>query len=66
MNFKKDNIMKQIKFLIVLVVAVFVSSCEDTFLTPDLKTGISAEAYFTTEAEVEAAVINMYDGIQGF
>ncbi|GAB7255903.1 RagB/SusD family nutrient uptake outer membrane protein [Polaribacter sp. OB-PA-B3] len=66
MNFKKDNIMKQIKFLIVLIVAVFVSSCEDTFLTPDLKTGISADAYFTTEAEVEAAVINMYDGIQGF
>ena len=58
--------MKQIKFLIVLVVAVFVSSCEDTFLTPDLTTGISSETFFTTEAEVESAVVNMYDGIQGF
>ena len=58
--------MKQIKFLIVLVVAVFVSSCEDTFLTPDLTTGISSDTYFTTPEEIDAAVVNMYDGIQGF
>ena len=66
MNLKIENIMKQIKFLIVLVVAVFVSSCEDTFLTPDLTTGISSDTYFTTAEEVETAVVNMYDGIQGF
>lgn len=66
MNLKIENIMKQIKFLIVLVVAVFVSSCEDTFLTPDLTTGISSDTYFTTPEEIDAAVVNMYDGIQGF
>ena len=66
MNLKTENIMKQIKFLIVLVVAVFVSSCEDTFLSPDLTTGISSDTYFTTVEEVETAVVNMYDGIQGF
>ena len=57
--------MKQIKFLIVLATAMFLSSCEDTFLTPEIITGVSSDSYFNTEAEVEAGVVNMYDGIQG-
>lgn len=57
--------MKQIKILIVLAIAVFLSSCEDTFLSPEIITGVSSDTYFTTEAEVEAGVVNMYDGIQG-
>ena len=57
--------MKQIKFLIVLAVAMFLSSCEDTFLSPEIVTYVSSDTYFTTEAEVEAGVVNMYDGIQG-
>ncbi len=57
--------MKQIKFLGMCLVMLFLSSCEDTFLSPELNSGISSENYFTSEAEVETAVINMYDGIQG-
>lgn len=57
--------MKQIKFLTLLVLSVFVISCEDTFLSPDLTTGIDADAFYTTDEEIESAVINIYDAIQG-
>jgi hypothetical protein len=57
--------MKQIKFLALLIITVLVSSCEDTFLTPDLTTGINADTYYTNDEEIEKAVVNIYDGIQG-
>lgn len=59
------NIMKQIKFLTLLLIAVLVTSCEDTFLSPDLLTGIDADNFFNTDEEIEAGVLNIYDGIQG-
>ncbi len=57
--------MKQIKFITLLILSVFVTSCEDTFLSPDLTTGIDAESFYTTDEEIESAVLNIYDGIQG-
>jgi hypothetical protein len=57
--------MKQIKFLALLVITMLVSSCEDTFLSPDLTTGINADSYYTNDEEIEKAVVNIYDGIQG-
>lgn len=57
--------MKQIKFLTILILAIFVSSCEDTFLSPELVSAENGEDFFTSDAELELAVIGMYDGIQG-
>jgi hypothetical protein len=57
--------MKQIKFLTLLVLTVLVVSCEDTFLSPDLNTGINADSYFTNDEEIATGVLNIYDGIQG-
>lgn len=57
--------MKQIKFLTLLVLTVLVVSCEDTFLSPDLNTGINADNYFTNDEEIATGVLNIYDGIQG-
>tara|TARA_R110001632_G_scaffold18712_4_gene57603 strand:+ start:13208 stop:14644 length:1437 start_codon:yes stop_codon:yes gene_type:complete len=57
--------MRQIKFLTLLVLTVLVLSCEDTFLSPDLNTGINADNYFTNDTEIASGVLNIYDGIQG-
>ena len=57
--------MRQIKFLTLLILTVLVSSCEDTFLSPDLNTGINADSYFQNDEEIATGVLNIYDGIQG-
>ena len=57
--------MKQIKFLALLIITIFASSCEDTFLSPELTTGINADTYYTNDEEIEKAVVNIYSGIQG-
>lgn len=56
--------MKQIKFLILLLLGVSATSCDD-FLDPTPLSAITADSYFTTESELEAGAVNMYDGIQG-
>lgn len=57
--------MKQLKIVTLVALAMFVSSCEKTFLSPELTSGINSESFYKTEEEIESAVINMYDGIQG-
>jgi hypothetical protein len=42
-----------------------VVSCEKDFLSPELESLVNADIYYSTEAELLTAVINMYDGIQG-
>tara|TARA_R110002073_G_scaffold108336_2_gene243323 strand:- start:2430 stop:3899 length:1470 start_codon:yes stop_codon:yes gene_type:complete len=64
-NFKQKNIMRQIKFLTLLLIAMLVTSCEDTFLSPELLTGINADSYFANDSEIQAGVLNIYDGVQG-
>lgn len=56
--------MKQIKFLILIFLGVLSASCED-FLSPQPLSALSADTYFQNDAELEAGLINMYDGIQG-
>jgi len=65
MNYKKEKIMKQIKTILIVLVTFMSISCEDTFLSPDLTTGINAENYFSNDTEIEAGVLNIYDGVQG-
>lgn len=57
--------MKQIKTILIVLVTFMSISCEDTFLSPDLTTGINAENYFSNDTEIEAGVLNIYDGVQG-
>lgn len=57
--------MRQIKFLTLLVLITITTACEDTFLAPDLNTGINADSYFTNDEEIATAVLNIYDGVQG-
>ena len=59
------NIMKQIKIIVLLLLGVVVSSCESDFLEPTPSSGVTSGSYYTNATEVETAVVNMYDGIQG-
>lgn len=40
-------------------------SCQSDFLEPVPSSGVSADSYYSTAAEIETGVVNMYDGIQG-
>lgn len=57
--------MKKINILSILFISLIFHSCEDDFLSPVPTSAISAANYFTTEAQLETGVINMYDAIQG-
>ncbi|MDT7831465.1 RagB/SusD family nutrient uptake outer membrane protein [Flavobacteriaceae bacterium S356] len=57
--------MKSTKILILLLTMVCFMSCEKTFLSPDLETGINGESYYANDGEIETGVLNIYDGIQG-
>jgi len=57
--------MKQINIIVLLLIGVVLTSCESDFLSPTPSSGVSSESFFTTAGEVETAVINLYDGMQG-
>ncbi len=57
--------MKSTKILILLLTMVCFMSCEKTFLSPELETGINGDNYYANDAEIETGVLNIYDGIQG-
>ena len=57
--------MKQIKIVALLGILLSVFSCGEDHLNPAPTAAISGANFYTTEAQVETALINMYDGIQG-
>lgn len=57
--------MKNIKIIVLLLIGIFVVSCEGDFLEPVPSSGVTSASYYTNAAEIETAVLNMYDGIQG-
>jgi len=57
--------MKQIKIIVTLLVSAVIASCQSDFLNPAPTSGVTTGNYFTNAEELETAVINMYDGIQG-
>jgi len=59
------NIIKQFRIFTLLLLLVSIVSCEKDFLSPELESLVNADIYYSTEAELQTAVINMYDGIQG-
>lgn len=58
---KTPNILK---YITALAVMFTISSCED-FLSPEPVSATNGETYYTTEAEFDLAILNMYDGISG-
>jgi len=57
--------MKNLNIILLVVLAFVVQSCSDDYLSPTPVSAVSAEGYFTNEAQLETGVINMYDGLQG-
>jgi len=57
--------MRKIKFLALLVLGGLVASCESDFLEPIPSSGITADSYYNTEAELLTGIIGMYDALQG-
>lgn len=57
--------MKNISKIAVLLILVIFTACEDTFLSPDPTGVITSSNFFSNDTEIESAIINMYDGIQG-
>lgn len=57
--------MRYILFLSVFLIGLTFTSCDEDYLSPAPTAAVGADSYFTTEAQVETGVINMYDGIQG-
>ena len=57
--------MKQIKIIILLILATAIVSCDEDFLSPAPISAITAENYYGNDIEIESGIINMYDGIQG-
>jgi len=59
------HIMKNISKIVVLLVIVVFTACEDDFLSPEPTGVITSSNFFSNDTELDAALINMYDGIQG-
>ncbi len=57
--------MKHLKYLALFFVGALITSCEDDFLEPALTSAINGGSYYNNATELETAVINMYDGLQG-
>lgn len=59
------KMIKNISKTAVLLLLVVFTACEDTFLSPEPTGVITSSNFFSNDTELEAALINMYDGIQG-
>lgn len=57
--------MKHILITSFFLIALIFTSCDKDYLSPSPSSAVGASAYYSTEAELETGVINMYDGIQG-
>ena len=57
--------MKHKYIMAFLITGLMFVSCEDDFLSPTPDAAVSATGFYNNTQQVEAAVINMYDGIQG-
>jgi hypothetical protein len=56
--------MKQIQIITLLVLGMLISSCGEDYLDPTPVSSIGSNGFYTNESEIEAAVLNIYDGLQ--
>ena len=57
--------MKNVKIISLLIVTIFLNSCGDEFLSPTPLSFVGGDSFFKSEKELNTAVIDMYDAIQG-
>ncbi len=57
--------MKHIKLIALLSLGLFYTACDSEYLEPALTSAINGGNYYNNAAELETAVVNMYDGLQG-
>ena len=57
--------MKNINKILIISLLFALQSCSDDYLSPTPESAVSAAGYYTTEAQLESGLINMYDGLQG-
>lgn len=62
-NYK--DIMKQIKYIALLIIVSIITSCSSDYLEPAPDSGITADSYFNNADEVETGIISIYDAWQG-
>ena len=56
--------MKQIKIIAIILFSALAGSCGSDYLDPAPKSAIGSNGFYTNPEEIEAAVVNMYDGLQ--
>lgn len=59
------QIMKKLKYILLIIPALFVNSCGEDFLNPLPTTVVSVESYFATDADILAGIYGIYDALQG-
>ncbi len=57
--------MKAIKSLLIVLFITTYISCDEDFLDPVPDSVLSSASYYTTPEQIETAVVNIYDAIQG-
>lgn len=55
----------KIKIFLIAIIAALTFSCSDEFLDREPISFVNGDSFFNNEEELETAVIDMYDGIQG-
>ena len=57
--------MKKLKYILLIIPAMFVNSCGDDFLNPLPETVVSVESFFSSDAQVLSGIYGIYDALQG-
>ncbi len=57
--------MKNLKYIVLAVTGLLLYSCDDEFLNPLPESAIVVDAFFASDADVQAGIIGIYDAIQG-
>lgn len=57
--------MKNIKYFIGILIGLGLASCGNEYLSPDPISAIGGDSFYSNDQELEAGLVNMYDGIQG-
>ena len=57
--------MKYLKIFTLTLLGILATSCSSDYLEPELTSAINGGNFYNDAGELETAVINMYDGLQG-
>ena len=57
--------MKYLKYIALVAIGLLSNSCNDDFLNPLPDSAIVVDAFFASDADIQAGIIGIYDAIQG-